>query len=300
MKIGYIGLGKMGFNMVERLLEKGHEVVAYNRSEEPVNKIKELGAVGVNSLQDLVENLDDPKVIWIMVPHEAVDSVLAELNLLIKSGDTIIDGGNSNYKNTVIRAEQLKEKGINFIDVGVSGGPSGARNGACLMCGGDKDVFNNLVKLFEDLSVPQGYGYMGIAGSGHFVKMIHNGIEYGMMQSIAEGFNLMRETKEFKLDLPEISKIYNNGSVIESRLMGWLQSAYKKHGEDLEKVSGKVSNSGEGKWMVETAEEMDIPIEVIKKSLDFRIKSQDDPSYTGKILSALRNEFGGHDVDEKN
>lgn len=300
MKIGYIGLGKMGFNMVERLLEKGHEVVAYNRSEEPVNKVKELGATGVNSLQDLVSSLDNPKVIWVMVSHEAVDSVLAELVLLLNPGDTIIDGGNSNYKNTIIRSEQLREKEINLLDVGVSGGPNGARNGACLMCGGDKDVFNNLITLFEDLSVPQGYGYMGISGSGHFVKMVHNGIEYGMMQSIAEGFNLMKKTEEFDLNLSDIAKIYSNGSVIESRLIDWLGSAYRKHGEDLEKISGEVSHSGEGKWTVEAAEEIDVPLDIIKESLNFRINSKNNPSYTGKIISALRNEFGGHDVSEKN
>lgn len=305
MKLGYIGLGKMGFNMVEQLLEKGHEVVANNRSNEPVDKIAEKGAVPAYSISEMLEQLgSEPRLIWIMVSHQAVDSVLDELVPLLKEGDTIIDGGNSPYIETVRRSKELTDKGINFIDVGVSGGPNGARNGACLMIGGNRDDFEKYKDLFADLSIEnsageKGYGYMGKHGAGHFVKMVHNGIEYGMMQAIGEGFEVMKKAEEFDLDLPEITRVYNNGSVIESRLVGWLQSAFSKNGPELEDISGEVSHSGEGQWTVEAAERLGVPVKVIEDSLQFRKDSQGNPSYTGKVVSALRNEFGGHDVSKK-
>ena len=309
MKLGYIGLGKMGFAMVERLLENDYQVVANNRSNESVDKIAEKGAIPAYEISELVEKLseqnpDEPKTVWLMVPWKAVNDVLLELTPLLKEGDTVIDGGNSPYLETVRRSKELSEKKINFIDVGVSGGPSGARNGACLMCGGIRKDFDKYEKLFDDLSIEnnkgeKGYGYMGLHGAGHFVKMVHNGIEYGMMQAIGEGFEIMKKASEFNLDLSEISKVYNNGSVIESSLVGWLQSAYQKHGSELNDISGEVSHSGEGQWTVEAAKRLDVPVNVIKGALDFRIKSQGNPSYTGKVVSALRNEFGGHDVSDK-
>ncbi|MBI3671495.1 decarboxylating 6-phosphogluconate dehydrogenase [Candidatus Azambacteria bacterium] len=296
-KIGYIGLGKMGEGMVLRLLEKGWDVVAYNRSPDPVKEMEKAGAQGAYSLKELVESLKAPRLIWIMVSHQAVDAVLSELAPLLSEGDTIIDGGNSNYKETLRRAEELKERNINFMDVGTSGGPAGARNGACVMIGGEKELFERYEKLFVDISAEKAYGYMGRAGAGHFVKMVHNGIEYGMMQAIAEGFEVMKRS-EFGLDLLEVAKIYNNKSVIESRLTKWLESAFEKHGEDLVGISGKVSHSGEGLWTIEAAKELGVPVPIIEGSLKFREESQASPSYTGQVVSALRNEFGGHNVKE--
>lgn len=294
-KIGYIGLGKMGKNMVFRLLEKEWDVVGYNKSSESIKEIKEKGAGGAYSLKELVEKLETPKLIWLMVPHQAVDSVLEELVPLLSEGDTVIDGGNSNYNETLRRAKELKEKNINFMDAGVSGGPSGARNGACTMVGGEKELFLKYEKLFSDISAQDAYGYMGPSGAGHFVKMVHNGIEYGMMQAIGEGFEVMKKSG-LNLNLMEISRVYNHQSVIESRLTKWLQSAFKQHGEDLSDISGRVSASGEGLWTVETAKKLNVPVPIIEGSLKFREESQENPSYTGQVVSALRNQFGGHEV----
>jgi 6-phosphogluconate dehydrogenase len=305
MKLGYIGLGKMGFNMVERLLDKKYEVVANNRSSDPIDEIAKKGAIPAYSISELVEKIDsDSRLIWLMVPHQAVDDVLSELVPLLKEGDTVIDGGNSPYVETVRRSKDLLEKKINFIDIGVSGGPSGARNGACMMIGGHRGDYEKYEQLFDDLSSKKengesAYGYMGNHGAGHFVKMVHNGIEYGMMQAIGEGFEVMKKAEEFDLNLQEISRVYNNRSVIESRLVGWLKSSFEKNGTDLDNISGEVSHSGEGQWTVEAAKRLDVPVYVIKGALDFRIKSQGNPSYTGKVVSALRNEFGGHDVSDK-
>jgi len=316
MKLGYIGLGKMGFAMVERLLEKDYKIVATNRSNESVDKIAQKGAIPAYEISDLVKKLNiettdenyqssESKTIWLMVPWKAVDSILFDLSPLLKEGDTIIDGGNSPYIETVRRSKELSEKGINFIDVGVSGGPNGARNGACLMCGGRRSDFDKYESLFKDLSLEDGYGYMGLHGAGHFVKMVHNGIEYGMMQAIGEGFEVMKKSNEdsekggFDLDLKEISRVYNKGSVIESSLVGWLRNAYQKNGEDLENISGEVSHSGEGQWTVDTANHLNVPVKIIEQSLQFRKDSKGNPSYTGKVVSALRNEFGGHDVTDK-
>ncbi len=233
-----------------------------------------------------------------MVSWQAVDTILEQLIPHLNEKDLIIDGGNSPYFETVRRAKMLAEKNIPFMDIGTSGGPGGARNGACLMIGGDREVFEKHKSLFADLSKTDAFGYFGKHGAGHFVKMVHNGIEYGMMQSIGEGFELMKKSN-FELDLSEITRVYNNGSVIESRLVGWLADAYKKYGEELDGVSGEVSHSGEGEWTVKAAQEMNVPVQVIKDSLDFRKNSTGNPSYTGKVVSALRNMFGGHDVVEK-
>jgi 6-phosphogluconate dehydrogenase len=304
-KIGYVGLGKMGFGMVENMLEKGYQVVATNRSSEPVDEIMKKGAEGAYSYSDLIEKISpesetensESKIVWLMVPWKAVDNVLTEIVPLLNSGDIVIDGGNSPYLETVRRNQELSENGINFIDIGVSGGPSGARNGACMMAGGDKEIFSEIEELLKDLSIENGYGYMGKSGAGHFVKMVHNGIEYGMMQAIGEGFEVMKKS-EFEIDLPAVTNVYNHGSVIESRLIGWLQSAYEKYGTELEGISGEVSHSGEGQWTVEAAERLDVPVDNIKQSLEFRINSQGNPSYTGQVVSALRNQFGGHDVSK--
>ena len=298
MKLGYIGLGKMGFNMVERLLEKGHEVFAYNRSEKPVREIAEKGAIPANSLQCLVSALSAPRLIWLMIPHQAVEGVIKELIQFLDKGDTIIDGGNSPYKDSMRRAKELEEKGIDFLDIGVSGGPGGARNGACIMIGGKKAVYKKFKNLFQDISARKGYAYMGKSGAGHFVKMIHNGIEYGMMQAIAEGFAIMKASP-FDLDLMKIAELYNHRSVIESRLVGWLKTAFDQYGEDLENISGSVAQTGEGAWTVEAAKKLGIPAPIIEGALNFRIESQTKPTYTGKIISALRHQFGGHEVLKK-
>ncbi len=296
-KIGYIGLGKMGKNMALRLLEHNWNVVAYNRSPESIEEIEGAGAVGAYSLKEVAEKLDTPRLIWLMVPHSVVDSVLEELVPLLSSGDVIVDGGNSNYKQSIRRAGELKEKNIEFMDAGVSGGPAGARDGACTMVGGEKEMFDKYEELFKDISAPNAYAYMGRGGAGHFVKMVHNGIEYGMMQAIGEGFEVLKKS-DFELNLKEVSRIYNNESVVESRLTKWLEDGFEEYGEDLESISGKVSASGEGLWTVETAKELGVPVPIIEGALKFREQSQENPSYTGQVVSALRNQFGGHEVSK--
>jgi 6-phosphogluconate dehydrogenase len=293
MHIHYIGLGKMGLNMVKRLLEQGHTVDAFDPSEPACAEAQEAGAHIFSSLPKLLAQNETPKTVWLMVPHQAVDSVLEEILPLLGKGDTIIEGGNSPYKKSRMRAKQAHSAGIRFLDAGVSGGPSGARNGACIMVGGEEAVFDEYEKLFADLSVPNGYLYAGASGAGHFIKMIHNGIEYGMMQAIAEGFDIMRAS-EYTLSLTDIADLYNHGSVIESRLVGWLQSGLDEYGEDLAGITGSASASGEGAWTVETAHALKVPATVIEDSLKAREKSQKKPSYQGQLISVMRNQFGGH------
>ncbi len=294
-KIGYIGLGKMGKNMVLRLLEHGWSVVAYNRSPEPIKEMEEKGAQGAYSIKEVVGILESPRLIWLMVPHQVVDAVLEELVPILEEGDVVIDGGNSNYKQSIRREQELKEKNIKFLDAGVSGGPVGAREGACTMVGGSKNTFQYYEELFKDISAKDAYAHMGHGGAGHFVKMVHNGIEYGMMQAIGEGIEVLKKS-DFNLSLTGVARIYNNRSVIESRLTGWLQKGFEEYGEDLKEISGKVSASGEGLWTVEAAKELGVPVPIIEGSLKFREQSQDNPSYTGQVVSALRNQFGGHEV----
>jgi 6-phosphogluconate dehydrogenase len=298
MKLGYIGLGKMGYNMAELLLEKGNQIVAYNRGAEPVKKIAQQGAQPADSIRSLVAALEPSRLVWIMVPYQAVDGVLKELAPLLAKGDTVIDGGNSPYKESMRRAKELEGKGIDFLDAGVSGGPGGARHGACIMVGGSEKVFRKYEQLFKDASVEGGYAYFGSAGAGHFVKMVHNGIEYGMMQALAEGFAVMKASS-FNLDLVKIADLYNHRSVIESRLVGWLKGAYAQYGKELAGISGSAAQSGEGQWTVDAAKELGVPAPIIEGALEFRIQSQKNPSYTGKIISALRNQFGGHEAGEK-
>ncbi len=298
MKLGYIGLGKMGYNMVELLLEKGHKVVAYNRSAGPVQKIAQEGAKPADSIRSLVAALEPPRLVWLMVPHQAVDDVLKDLVPHLAKGDTIIDGGNSPYTESIRRAKELGGKGIDFLDAGVSGGPRGARTGACIMVGGRPEVFRKFEQLFRDAAVEHGYAHVGRAGAGHFVKMVHNGIEYGMMQALAEGFAVLKSSG-FDLDLPAVAELYNHRSVIESRLVGWLKNAFEQYGTGLEDISGSVEQSGEGMWTVQAAKELGIPVPIIQGALDFRLQSQKNPSYTGQIVSALRHQFGGHEVSAK-
>lgn len=298
MKIGYIGLGKMGLNMVERLIEKGHKVIVFDKNESAIKYLEEKGALPAYSLKSLAASLETPRFIWLMVPYKAVDQVIQELHPFIQTNDVLVDGGNSPYEESIRRSADLKEKGIHFLDAGVSGGPAGARSGACIMIGGEKSIFDRYENIFRDLSAEKGYGYMGKSGTGHFVKMVHNGIEYGMMQAIAEGFGLLKASP-FNLHLAEVAELYNHRSVIESRLLGWLRKAFDEHGEDLDNISGSVSHTGEGSWTVDAAKKFGVPVTIIEEALRFRIESQKNPSYTGKILSALRFQFGGHDVFDK-
>ena len=293
--IGIIGLGKMGKNIALRLAEKGWRVVAHD----PAFAGELHGIEVTKSLADLVGGLSAQKIIWSMVPAgKATEEVIFGadgLSGLLKRGDIIIDGGNSLYKDSQRRAKDLEKIGIEFLDVGTSGGPSGARNGASLMVGGKREIFDKLEGLFQDLAVGGGYVYAGSAGAGHFVKMVHNGIEYGMMQALAEGFAILKAS-DYRLDLSEVAAVYNHGSVIESRLVGWLQDALEIYGDDLLEISGSVAHTGEGTWTVDAARELGIKTKVIEDALQFRIDSEKNPSYTGKILSALRNRFGGHEA----
>lgn len=296
MHIGYIGLGKMGHNMVLRLLDKRHTVTVYDVDPDAVRAATRKAARSSGSLPDLVNDLAAPRTIWIMVPHQFVDEVIDELKPRLSRGDTVIDGGNSPYQESARRARAWQRAGINYLDVGVSGGPRGAREGACLMVGGNQAVYKRYEKLFADLAVPDGYGYMGKSGAGHFVKMVHNGIEYGMMQSIAEGFDVMRGKQAvLDLNLPRIAGVYARGSVIESRLMDWLRGGFKKFGPQLKGVSGTAVGTGEGKWTVEAAHDLGVSVSAIKAALQARTRSQKKPNFAGKVIMALRNQFGGHD-----
>jgi glucose-6-phosphate 1-dehydrogenase/6-phosphogluconate dehydrogenase (decarboxylating) len=301
-EIGLVGLGKMGAGIARRLMDHGWRVVGYNLSPEATQKLAREGLVPARDLQEAVRLLPVRKIVWLMVPAgKPVDEVLFGKEGLVKhlkKGDMVIDGGNSFYKDTVKRAKKLSKHGIHFLDCGTSGGPGGARHGACLMIGGRRKDFEALEALFRDLAVPDGCQFFEGAGAGHFVKMIHNGIEYGMMQAIAEGFAILKKAK-FDLDLTRVADVFNHGSVIESRLVGWLKEAFELYGEDLKPISGKVQQSGEGAWTVQTAHEMGIEDKVIHEALLFRNRSGKKPNFTGQVVSALRGQFGGHPVLKK-
>jgi len=250
----------------------------------------------------MVSKLKPPRVIWVMVKAgEAIDEVLfGEEGLInhLEKEDIVIDGGNSYFEDSVRRTHKLAKKGIMFVDVGVSGGPEGVRTGACLMVGGTKEVYEKLLPLYLNIAVTQGVQFFEGVGAGHFVKMIHNGIEYGIMQAIAEGFTVLKNSG-YSLNLKDIAEVYNHGSVIESKLIRWLKKAFEVHGVDLEDVSGTVAHTGEGEWTVKTAHELGLKTKIIEEAVNFRIESEKNPSYTGKILSALREQFGGHSVTLK-
>ena len=306
-EIGVFGLGKMGANVARQLKDKGWRVVVANRSPEPAKALESEGFEAAFSHEDFLAKSKPkassraPRLVWVMITAgKGIDEFLfGEGGIVqhLKKGDIVIDAGNSLYEDTVRRAKILNKKGITFMDVGFSGGPSGARNGGSLMIGGDRKTFAYAEPLFKDLSVRGGYAHFGAAGAGHFVKMVHNGIEYGMMQSLAEGFALMKKSP-FKLDLEKVTNIYNHGSVIESRLVGWLEDAYRIYGQDLKKISGSVAYTGEGEWTIAAAKKMRLEVPAIEDAFKFRVRSKKKPSYTGKILSALRNRFGGHAIDQ--
>jgi glucose-6-phosphate 1-dehydrogenase len=297
-QVGVCGLGKMGAGLALNLVDSGWEVVGWNRHHDVAEKLAADGVVQAASIRELVAALRPPRTVWVMVPSGApVDDVLfaegAGLASFLSPGDTVIDGGNSHFSDAAPRAERLAEIGIHFLDCGTSGGPAGARSGACLMIGGDREVFEDNESMFADVALPDGHRFFPGHGAGHFVKMVHNGIEYGMMQAIAEGFEIMHAS-DFALDLEDVAEVYQHGSVVESRLVGWLQGAYAELGSDLEGVSGVVGHTGEGAWTVEAARELGLAAPAIADSLKFRMDSDTAPSYAGQVLTALRNAFGGH------
>jgi 6-phosphogluconate dehydrogenase len=295
MKLGLIGLGKMGYNLAFNLMDHRHEVVAFDVNKDAVEKFSKEGGRGVFSIPELVRQLPSPKVIWIMVPAgQATENVIQELKSLLSSGDIVIDGGNSNYKESIRRANELKELQIHFLDVGTSGGTEGARRGACTMIGGNKEAFASVEPIFRDICVKNGYLYAGESGSGHFLKMVHNGIEYGMMQAIAEGFEIL-EKSSFDFDYESVARVWNNGSVIRSWLMELTENAFSKDPK-LDKLKGIMQSSGEGKWTVETALDLQTATPVIALSLMMRYRSLEEDTFSGKVVAALRNEFGGHSV----
>lgn len=297
MHIGFIGLGKMGFNLVCNLVDHGHTVVGYDINPELVAAIGKEGATGANSLADLYNALPEKRVLWLMIPAgPLIDTVIEQLLAFLQPGDVVIDGGNSNFKDSLRRHAYLKEKGIGFLDCGTSGGISGARHGACTMVGGDPDVIEPMNPVFTDISVKDGYLYTGPAGSGHFTKMVHNGIEYGMMQSIAEGFEVL-EKSQFPFNYEAVARVWNHGSVIRSWLMELTENAFRKDAS-LDEIKGRMFSSGEGKWTLETALDLGVPTPVIALSLIMRYRSLQDDTFTGKVVAALRNEFGGHAVEK--
>lgn len=298
MKIGLIGLGKMGYALAQNMRDKKIDVVVYDVQPNTVNQLKNEGFETAVNYADLVSKLPTPRVIWLMVPSgKIVESVISDVSQLLHQGDILIDGGNSMYLDSIRRYEQLKTLSIQFVDCGTSGGTEGARNGACLMVGGEIETVKQIEPLFLAIAQKDGYEYMGKPGSGHFVKMVHNGIEYGMMQAIGEGFELMNAS-DFNLDFEKVAKVWANGSIIEGLLMRNTRDAFKKDGH-LDNLVGRVDDSGEGQWMVETALKHKVALPVITQSLYSRYKSKDDLKFSEKVVAAIRNEFGGHGVYKK-
>lgn len=297
MQIGLIGLGKMGFNLALNFKSRGLDVVAFDENKSVAAKIAKEGISTVPSVAGVVTSLTDKiKVVWIMVPSAAVTGVIHELKDHLKSGDIIIDGGNSNFKDSIAHASDLEKLGIRFLDCGTSGGVNGARHGVCTMIGGNKEAFDHCDKIFKSISIADGYLYCGKSGSGHFVKMVHNGIEYGMMQAIAEGLEVLHRYDP-NVSLASVAKVWNHGSVVRSWLMELAQNALEKD-KNLSSIKGVMHSSGEGKWTVDTALELGVPAPVITLSLLMRYRSQTEDTFSGKVVAALRNEFGGHAVEK--
>jgi 6-phosphogluconate dehydrogenase len=298
LELGIIGLGKMGGNMAQRLREGGHKIVGFDFSAEAVKKLTDSGAVGVNSLEALVKGLAAPRAIWLMVPAgDPVDETIAKLKPFMQKGDTFIDGGNSNYKDSQRRHAALKAEGFNFVDVGTSGGVWGLKEGYSMMIGGDKEPVERLRPIFETLAPgkDKGWGHVGPSGAGHFVKMVHNGIEYGMMQAYAEGFAIMGHKEPLNLDLAQISEIWRYGSVVRSWLLDLTADALKKN-PTLEGLEAYVADSGEGRWTVFEAIDLNVSAPVITESLMRRIRSREENNFTDRMLAIMRNAFGGHAV----
>ena len=300
MKIGIVGLGKMGANMVARLLRGGHAVVATDLDEDAIRAAETEGARGARSLDDLVKELEAPRAVWVMVPAgDPTETTLNELTARLSAGDIVIDGGNSNYKDSMRRARTLAEKGLHLVDAGTSGGVWGLTEGYSLMVGGDAEAVDRIRPVLETLApgADHGWGHVGPSGAGHFVKMVHNGIEYGLMQAYAEGFELMRAKSEFNLDLHQIADIWRFGSVVRSWLLDLTANALGEN-PNLEGIAAWVSDSGEGRWTVMEGIELGIPIPVISLALQRRLRSRQDGPFGDKLLAAMRQQFGGHAVKQ--
>lgn len=286
MQLGMVGLGRMGANMAERLRRGGHDVIGYDRNPEISDAA---------SLAELVERLAAPRVAWVMVPSgDATEQTIAELSELLQAGDLVVDGGNSNFRDSMRRGGELKAKGISFVDAGTSGGIWGLKEGFCLMVGGTDEAFARVEPALKTLAPEYGYAHVGPSGAGHFTKMVHNGIEYAMAQSYAEGFEILRES-QFDVDLRQVAGLWNHGSVIRSWLLELAESAFEKDA-DLSKIRGYVEDSGEGRWTVFEAINENVPATTIAASLFARFTSRQDDSFAMKVIAALRNEFGGHAV----
>jgi len=299
MKIGLIGLGKMGKNLALNMIDHNVEVVGYNRSDEKTKALISEGLIPSYSLNELMNTLGDRKVVWLMVPAgKPVDDNIEEIIKYMNPGDIIIDGGNSNYKDTLKRNTELTQKGIFLIDAGTSGGTDGARNGACIMAGGAEEAIKYLEKVFTDVCVKNGFQHMGITGSGHFVKMIHNGVEYGMMQAIGEGFEIL-DASPFDLDFKKVSKVWNNGSIISGYLMEMTENAFIHNGDTLDAIAPTIDSSGEGLWTAITALKFRVAAPVITTALFTRFDSKKDNSFRNRLIAAQRNEFGGHKLHKK-
>lgn len=298
MELGMIGLGRMGANMTERLVRGGHRVISYDRSAEAIQRVVDKGAVGAHSLADFVKQLSLPRAIWLMVPSGApVDQTIEQLLPHLTKGDIIIDGGNSYYKDSIRRAEKLKPQGLHFLDAGTSGGIWGLQNGYCMMVGGEKAIVDYLAPVFTTLAPADGYLHAGANGAGHFVKMIHNGIEYSMMQAYGEGFELLKASP-FDLDLQKISHLWNQGSVVRSWLLELCESALAKDPK-LASIKGYVDDSGEGRWTVMEVVERGVAATGLAHSLFARYASRQQDAFSNKVIAALRNEFGGHAVKKE-
>jgi len=295
MQVGMIGLGRMGSGMTMRLLQGGHQVTVYDRSADAVTALAGHGASGAASLEDLGQKLKAPRIFWLMIPAGApVDDTIQRLQDTVAPGDIIIDGGNSNYKDSIRRAEDLVTKQIEFLDVGVSGGIWGLKVGFCLMVGGNQAVFKQAEPIFKTLAPPDGYAYAGPTGAGHYSKMVHNGIEYSMLQGYAEGFEILKAAP-FGFDLAQLARLWNHGSVIRSWILELAQSAFERDPE-LAHLRGWVEDSGEGRWTLQEAIDHAVPAPALAMSLFMRFRSRQDDSFSAKVLAALRNEFGGHPV----
>jgi 6-phosphogluconate dehydrogenase len=290
----------MGANMTERLVRGGHRVVGYARKQETRERVEAKGAESAASLEVLVATLETPRTLWLMVPVEAIDAIISELLPLLAAGDTLVDGGNSNYKDTLRRAQRLAGRQIHYVDCGTSGGVWGLDQGYSLMVGGDAPVVERLRPIFETLAprVAQGWGRVGPVGAGHFTKMVHNGIEYGLMQAYAEGFSIMQHKSDFALDLHQVAEIWRYGSVVRSWLLDLTSAALDKN-PAMDGIAPWVDDSGEGRWMVAEAIDLDVPAPVITLSLLARLRSRDPDSFSDKLLSAMRNQFGGHAIKKE-
>ncbi len=298
MKLAMIGLGRMGANMTERLIRGGHEVVAYDLRDEAVARAVETGAAGAGSLEEVASRLEAPRVVWLMVPAgDPVDGTLASLAPLLDAGDVIVDGGNSNFKDTLRRAAELEERGLTLLDAGTSGGVWGLAEGYSLMVGGPPEAVERVRPALETLAPApdRGWGHVGPHGAGHFVKMVHNGIEYGMMQAYAEGFSILKHRDDFGLDLHQVAEIWRHGSVVRSWLLDLAARALEED-QTLAGVAPYVSDSGEGRWTVFESIDQDVPAPVITLALLARLRSRDEESYADRLLAALRNQFGGHAI----